>query len=348
MYCGIVESPDPAFDPAAPAGRSMVLVRKRGFSFNYRDRAYILGAALHARASTYAVLGSEFVGEVVACGPEARGLRPGDRVIADNTYPDSGVSGVFGGIPGNMLSKELQVLHAAKLARIPDSMSDAEAAGFSIGGQTTFSMIRKLALSPGAAVLVTGGRSNTSLFAINALKAHRFAPEPEIYVSTTSECSERALRQLGVADVIRIDPAVPSFVNAASVQRVMRERGGFDAVIDPFFDVHLGPAVAVMKPGGRYVTCGYYDQTGHLVPSRPSAAPPSPAAVMSRLMLNNMQIIGNCLGQTDDLRRALAAYAEGRFPVIVDSVFSDGDAAGFLDRTYNMPDRFGKVVYLYR
>jgi hypothetical protein len=34
--------------------------------------------------------------------------------------------------------------------------------------------------------------------------------------------------------------------------------------------------------------------------------------------------------------------------VLVDRVFSGGDAAGFLDRTYNAPDRFGKVVYLYR
>ena len=69
---------------------------------------------------------------------------------------------------------------------------------------------------------------------------------------------------------------------------------------------------------------------------------------MHRVMVNNLQIIGNCLGLTEDLERALAAHSAGHFPVIVDSVFSDGDAAGFLDRTYNAPDRFGKVVYLYR
>jgi NADPH:quinone reductase-like Zn-dependent oxidoreductase len=92
----------------------------------------------------------------------------------------------------------------------------------------------KLALVPGAAVLVAGGRSNTTLFAINALKAHASDPAFEIYVSTTSERSERSLRALGIADVIRIDPADPSFTGDAAVQRVVRERGGFDAVIDPF------------------------------------------------------------------------------------------------------------------
>ena len=113
-------------------------------------------------------------------------MRPGERVIANNAYPDSGEPGAPPGIPGNMLSKELQILHAGKLARVPERMSDAEAAGFSIGAQTTFSMIRKLALAPGTVVLLNGGRSNTTLFALHALKAHAFAPA-QIYVSTTSE-----------------------------------------------------------------------------------------------------------------------------------------------------------------
>jgi NADPH:quinone reductase-like Zn-dependent oxidoreductase len=342
----MIETPEPAFDPDAAANRAMVLVRKRGFSLNYRDRALVLGTALHAPAESFAVLGSEFVGEVVACGPGAGGLRRGERVIANNSYPDSGEPGVLPGIPGNMLSKELQILHVAKLARVPECMSDAEAAGFSIGAQTTFSMIRKLGLASSSVVLVTGGRSNTTLFAINALKAHAFAPA-QIYVSTTSELSEKALRALGVAEVIRIDPAKLSFIDHPIVQRVMRDCGGFDAVIDPFYDIHLLPALSVLKQGGRYITCGVYNQTGHLV-ARLRADPPPVAGVMLRVMLNNLQIIGNCLGLTGDLERALAAHSAGHFPVIVDSVFSDGDAAGFLNRTYNAPDRFGKVVYLYR
>lgn len=346
--CRIVETPDPLFDPDTADNCAMALVRKRGFSLNYRDRSFILGTALNAPADKFAVLGSEFVGEIIACGPKARGLQPGDRVIANNAYPDSGAPEVLGGIPGNMLSKELQVLHAAKLARIPDTMTDAEAAGFSIGAQTTFSMLRKLALAPGAAVLVTGGRSNTTLFTINALKAQAFAPPVEIYVSTTSDASEQSLRSLSVAKVIRIDPSTPSFVNDPVVQQVLRERGGFDAVIDPFFDIHLIPALPVLKQNGRYITCGLYDQTSHLVPQQRSFQPPSTAGVMGRVMFNNLQIIGNCLGLTEDLERALRAYSAQRFPVILDRVFSDGDAAGFLDRTYNAPDRFGKVIYLYR
>jgi NADPH:quinone reductase-like Zn-dependent oxidoreductase len=345
--CRIIETPDPGFDPDTLVNRTRVLVRKSAFSLNYRDRAYVLGTALNAPPNTFAVLGSEFAGEVVACGAEVEGFHRGMRVMANNSYPAE-QPGVPGGLPGNNLSRELEIIPAAKLARIPDSMSDVEAAAFAVGAQTVFSMIRKLALAPGSVVLVTGGRSNTSLFAINAVKAQSLDPPPAIYVSTTSDRSERALLEMGVAGVIRIDPTAPSFAGAAAAQRAIEEHGGFDAVIDPFYDVHLVPAVHVMKQGGRYTTCGRYNQTGHLAPLAHKVAPPSPNGLISRILFFNLQIIGNCLGLTSDLETALAAYADGRFSVIVDSVFRDGDAAGFLDRSYNSTQRFGKVVYSYR
>jgi NADPH:quinone reductase-like Zn-dependent oxidoreductase len=334
--CRIVETPDPVFDGDALANRTRVLVRKTAFSLNYRDRAYILGTALNAPPNTFAVLGSEFAGEVVACGGEVEGFRPGMRVMANNSYPAE-QTGIPGGLPGNNLSRELEIIPAAKLARIPDNMSDVDAAAFSIGAQTTFSMVRKLAITAGSVVLVTGGRSNTSLFAINAVKAQHLDPAPAIWVSTTSNRSEQALMEMGVTGVIRIDPASPSF----------GEHSGFDAVIDPFYDVHLVPAVQVMKQGGRYSTCGRYNQTGHLAPLTRPFEPSSTKGLVSRILFLNLQIIGNCLGLTSDLEASLAAYAAGRFPVVIDKVFRDGDAAGFLDRTYNSPERFGKVVYAY-
>lgn len=347
VACGFVETPDPAFDPDAPANRAMVLVRKRGFSLNYRDRSFILSVALKAPPGSFCAVGSEFVGEVVACGPDALGLRPGDRVIADNAYPETAVAGVPGGIPGNQLSKELQVLHAAKLARIPASMPDDVAAGFAIGAQTCFSIVRRLELPSRATVLVAGGRSNTSLFAIAALRALG-APPAGIHVSTTSASGEALLRGLGATEVIRLDPDAPSFVTHPAVQRVLGERGGFDAVIDPFFDIHLVPAIPVLRPGGRYITCGFENQTGHLVANHRHHGPPPTSGLMVRVMLCNMSIMGNCLGTSEDLARAIAAHAAGQFPVVVDRVFSGDTAAGFLERTYNAADRFGKVVYLYR
>ena len=64
-------------------------------------------------------------------------------------------------------------------------------------------------------------------------------------------------------------------------------------------------------------------------------------------MLHNLQLIGNCLGSVDDLRRALADHLGGRLDVTIDSVHGDGNVGTFLDRTFNAADRFGKVVYRY-
>ena len=57
--------------------------------------------------------------------------------------------------------------------------------------------------------------------------------------------------------------------------------------------------------------------------------------------------MGNCLGTTEDLKNALQDYASGDLKVIIDSVFTGNQVGAFFDRTYNAPDRFGKVVYRY-
>lgn len=341
--CTMVETAAPDFDAAAPENAEQVLVRKRGFSVNYRDRALILSVVLRGPAGSFYPIGSDFVGEVVAVGEAVRGLAPGDRVIGNAAYPDSGVPGVRAGVPVNSASKELQVFHRAKLAKIPAAMSDEVAACFTIGAQTSFSMVRKLELVQGEHVLVTAGGSNTSLFALAALKRLPV----KVYVSTTSRLRVQKLQAMGGAEVLLIDRERPDFAAHPTVQRLLEERAGFDAVIDPFFDIHLAPSSAVMRQGGRYVTCGMYDQFSRLGVGQPARRPEGASQIMTRAMIMNHRIIGNCIGLAGDLDAAIAAHAAGEFPVLIDSVFRGTDAASFLDRSYNHPERFGKVAFLY-
>jgi hypothetical protein len=63
--------------------------------------------------------------------------------------------------------------------------------------------------------------------------------------------------------------------------------------------------------------------------------------------MNNLHLIGNCLGSQADLDQAIADYQSGNFDILVDSVFSGNQIGEFLERTYSHPDRFGKVVYQY-
>ncbi len=68
---------------------------------------------------------------------------------------------------------------------------------------------------------------------------------------------------------------------------------------------------------------------------------------MSTIMLKNLQLIGNCIGQTSDLQNALNDYAAGKLDVTLDSIYSGDQVAEFFERTYTDSNRFGKVVYQY-
>lgn len=68
---------------------------------------------------------------------------------------------------------------------------------------------------------------------------------------------------------------------------------------------------------------------------------------MGHALIQNLSLIGNCLGTRSDLERASVDYADRRLACTVDSVFTDDDTLPFLDRTFNDRERFGKVVFRY-
>jgi NADPH:quinone reductase-like Zn-dependent oxidoreductase len=321
---------EPAFDPVAQPDH--VRLRILGFSMNYRDRALVLRMATSRLTQGYYLVGSDFVAEVEAVGSAVRDLAPGDRVIPDCRWPMPG-GGLPGGIPSNHASREVQVLHRQSLMRIPPGMDPAIAASFSIGAQTANSMLRRLALRPGQQLLLTAPRSNTSLFVLAALAGSGVLVDG---LSSSGRDEER-LRALGLQRLMRLDgkrivggPPAP---------------GGYDAVIDPFYDLYLPHVIPLMGFGARYLTCGMEDQSSHLTggtPRRQGAV----QALMAHIITRNLSIEGNCIGTSDDLARAVERHDAGGLPVAIDSTFR-ADPAGFLRRTYLDPDRFGKVVFLY-
>ncbi len=102
-----------------------------------------------------------------------------------------------------------------------------------------------------------------------------------------------------------------------------------------------------MAPGGRYVTCGWYDQYLSLIGKQSPYENPSLLRVIMNAMLGNVQIIGNCLGLTHDLERAITDFMAGDFKTVIDSVHSFNREHDFLHRSFDAPDRFGKVIYRY-
>lgn len=343
VTCGIIATDAPRFDSRSPEFESSVLVKIRAFSCNYRDMNLIFTALKRGPGESFYSIGSEFVGEVLEIGSKVTSVRVGDRVIGDCYYHGGGKTPANQGVVTNHASKEYQVLPVSKVIRIPPPMPDDVAASFTIGAQTTYSMVRKLNLEPGANVLVTAAKSNTSLFAINALKAQGV----NVYATTTSPQHTDRLKQLGIKELFVVDSNIDNLIKHEQIRDVVIETGGFDGVIDPFFDIHLGKVLDVMGAGAKYVTCGLHEQYQKIIGQTTNNPPISLKTVMLKAMFKNLQIIGNCIGTTSDLQKALDDYNSKSLPVVVDSSFSGKQTGAFLDRTYNSGDRFGKVVYQY-
>jgi NADPH:quinone reductase-like Zn-dependent oxidoreductase len=340
LLAGLLETQDLDFNPKLPEHCDRVLVRKIAFSCNYRDKGFMLTAASQLNPDRYYVIGSEFVGEVVAIGEKVTDWNIGDRAIGNNQYPDSGVMGILPGVPTNHASKEYQIFHPVKLLKIPPQMPDEIAAAFSIGAQTTYSMIRKLNIKSGSNILVTAAKSNTSLFAIAALQQL----DVNVYVTTTSIEFAQKFYDLGVKRVILVDLQADKLIPPEIAKEIQQDLDGFDCIIDPFFDLHIGKIIHTLVNGGRYITCGFYHQfLSNPFEYRGLAL----KDIMKIVMIKNIQIIGNCVGQTEDLAHAVRDYLDGKFPVAIDSVWSDCQISEFFTRTYLAQNKFGKVVYRY-
>jgi NADPH:quinone reductase-like Zn-dependent oxidoreductase len=345
VSCGLVGMPMPHFNPESPAHREAVLLRVRAFSCNYRDKAFVRSLR-NVPAQRFSTIGSEFVADVVAAGCDVPSLVVGDRVISDHHFEGATwiAPGVRGGVVTNQASRGYHVVSARKVRRIPSSMPDDVAATFSLNAQTAYSMLRRLELRPGSNVLVTSAVSNASLFTLAAIRAH----DVRVYAATSSARWVDRLRAIGAEDVLVVERNLAGFRDAAHVGEFAATIGGFDYVIDPFFDLHIEKAVEIMNPFGRYITCGLVGQNEFAAASAGVATrAPSANLLLGQMMMKNLTLIGNCIGLSSDLDAAVRDYERGSFRPPLDAVFSGEQAAGFLDRTFNDPDRFGKVAFRY-
>jgi NADPH:quinone reductase-like Zn-dependent oxidoreductase len=337
VACGWIGAPVPAFDRRG-AHQAHALVSVSAFSLNYRDRALSLRAARSCPPGSWYVIGSELAGRVVDVGAAVTALRPGDRVMIDGAY-GPGARRPWG-LPTNHASRQVIALPAVKLRRVPASMPDELAACFSVVAQTSFGMVRRARVKAGERVLVTAAGSATSLAAISAARA----AGADVTAVTTSAGHAGAARAAGARDVAvvcaREDP-VRSLGDAGLAGPA------FDVVIDPFADVYMPATVPLLRAGGRYVTCGLDDQLETAVEPEPARQVSLTVAELARVVIRNVEIIGNCLGSADDLGRALRAHDEGRFSVPVAAVLTDPPAAEALRASFGPKAVPGKIAVRY-
>src|SRR3954454_5673627 len=139
-------------DIARPVPKAtQVLVRVRACGLNRADLGMTKGHVHGSAGGVGAVLGMEWAGEVAEVGPEAKGVKAGDKVMGSGTAAFA----------------EYTLADHGRLFRAPSNMNFEEAATLPVALATMHNaVVTNGALQAGQTVLIQGASSGVGLMAM--------------------------------------------------------------------------------------------------------------------------------------------------------------------------------------
>lgn len=242
----LVERPEPR------PGPGQALVRVRAASLNYRDLLMADGR-YNRKQKLPLVPCSDGAGEVVAVGEGVTRVRPGDRVCA--IFAQGWIAGepsrdmvrtTLGGPLDGMLA-EYVALSAEGLVKVPEHLSEVEAATLPCAAVTAWKALIEAGLEPGQTVLLQG-TGGVSLF---ALQLAVLSGARAIITSSSDEKLERA-RRLGAAAGINYRQ-VPEWGARA---KELTGGEGVDYVLEVGGAATLPQSLQAVRIGGRIELIG--------------------------------------------------------------------------------------------
>jgi NADPH:quinone reductase-like Zn-dependent oxidoreductase len=238
--------------PDPRPGHGEVLVRVRAASLNYRDLLTVRGQ-YNPKQKLPLIPCSDGVGEIVEVGDSVTRVRPGERVCAN--FAQRWIAGAptreklrstLGGPLDGMLA-ELVVLSEEGVVRVPDHLTDEEAAALPCAGLTAWStLVTDGGLTAGDSVLLQG-TGGVSIFALQFAKLLGLRA---IITSSSDEKLERA-RALGADETINYVQTpdwaarVKELTGGAGVDHVV-EVGGAGTLKQSLQAVRIGGTVSLM------------------------------------------------------------------------------------------------------
>jgi NADPH:quinone reductase len=224
----VVES---AADPT-PAAHD-VLIRVAAANVTFVDRLIVSGR-YQVKPPVPFTPGAVGAGEVVAVGPEVRVLEPGMRVV--------GLKSTYGLWASHALVPQDAV------ARIPDGVSDALAAGaIEAYGTARFALEDRGRISPGERVMIHGATGAVG----NAAVQTAIHLDAEVIAVTLGEhdWSSSPVAPAHTIDLKTID----------DLRDELRRHfpDGIDLIVDPVGGDMAEPSVRSLRLGGRYLVVGF-------------------------------------------------------------------------------------------
>jgi NADPH:quinone reductase len=221
-------------DVAKPSPKgTQVLVRVRACGLNRADLGMTKGHAHGSAGGVGAVLGMEWSGEIAELGPEAKGVKIGDKVMGS----------------GGAAFAEYTLADHGRLFRNPSNMNFDDAATLPIALTTMHNaVVTNGALQPGQTVLIQGASSGVGLMALQIAKLKGAGL---VIGSSTNATRRGKLKDFG-AD-LAVDSSDPAWVD-----QVLKATGGegVDLIVDQVSGHLANQNLAATKVKGRIVNVG--------------------------------------------------------------------------------------------
>src|SRR6185312_1898841 len=223
-------------DVAKPAPKgTQVLVRVRACGLNRADLGMTKGHAHGSAGGVGTVLGMEWAGEIAELGPDAKGIKVGDRVMGS----------------GGAAFAEYTLADHGRLFHIPASsnMSYQDAATLPVALATMHNaVVTNGGLQHGQSVLIQGASSGVGLMAMQIARLKG----AKIVIGSSTDATRRGrLKEFG-AD-LAVDSSDPGWV-----KQVLDATGGegVDLIVDQVSGKLASQNLAATKIKGRIVNVG--------------------------------------------------------------------------------------------
>ncbi len=291
-------------------GPGQILLKMRAWSLNYRDLLVAKGAYGGPPRQGLIPL-SDGVGEVVEIGAGVTRVKVGDRVagcfmqgwIGGDVEAAHSLTALGGAIDG-MLA-EYVVLSVEGVVRVPEHLSDEEAASLPCAAVTAWqALVRAARLKAGDTVLLQG-TGGVSMIALAFAKMHG----ARCIITSSSDAKLALARQLGADETI-------NYRSRADWEQAVLELThgrGVDVVVEVGGAGTLEKSLAAVRMGGTVSLIGVL--TG-------VAAPITAAAILRR----SIRVQGIYVGSREMFEEMNRAIALHKMRPRVDRVFAFDDA----------------------
>jgi NADPH:quinone reductase-like Zn-dependent oxidoreductase len=307
-------------------GEGEVLVRMTAASLNYRDYMMVKGV-YNPRLRRPMVPLSDGAGVVEEIGSSVTRFKPGDRVAAcffqkwiegPPTREKTG-SALGGGIDGVL--REFAVFSEDGLVRVPESLTDEEAATLPCAAVTAWhALFEHTPMAAGDTVLIQG-TGGVSVFALQFAAA---AGLRTIVTSSSDQKLERA-RQLGASETINYK-TTPNWEEHA---RKLTGGQGVDHVIEVGGSGTLGRSLKAVRMQGAVSVIGVLSGADPIVSPR-------------EILMNSVRVQGIYVGSRAMFERMNRAIELHKIKPVVDRAFVWTELPDAL-RYMESQQHFGKI-----